>query len=163
MTNTASNLQSYDPLAWLKADAPDVAAGEETAAVEPAPASVVEAAPVAEADEVAVPEVHEEAVGAPDVAEENAGVDVITLEADVTIVRVADLHSQWVGIVNEGKSIQVDASAVTQVDTAGMQLLLGLYQGLKGSDAQCLWLNPSDAFMDAVQDLGLADAMGLNA
>ena len=78
------------------------------------------------------------------------------LPAELTIYTASDLHRQWLsGLPTLEAPLTVDASAVTDIDAAGLQLLLSLRRHalLQGQTLQLE--RPSAALRAAAQALGV--------
>lgn len=91
------------------------------------------------------------------------------LPAELTIYTVGDVRSQclaWLGESDADKAAVaalatdhwgLDASAVDQVDAAGVQLLLALARTLDGPGLPLRLVRPSAPLVEACTALGLAD------
>jgi ABC-type transporter Mla MlaB component len=88
-----------------------------------------------------------------------------SLPPELTIYTIGDLQPQWLAWVHDGGSddvpvieeiLRVDAAAVDEVDSAGVQLLLSLANAL-AAQQRCLWLvDPSEPLTKACAALGVA-------
>lgn len=89
---------------------------------------------------------------------------VISIELDSTlkIDRVSDLHHEWQLILKQADKIEIDASAVTQIDTAALQLLLVLKMTAISEQKDVAFEFPSERFCEAVKLLGLTEIFGLD-
>jgi len=96
-----------------------------------------------------------------DVAMATSNSEKIVLEEDVSIVQVAVLKEAWLPVLDSGKDINIDASAVEDIDTAGLQLLLSLVKTAKDSGRSVTWQEPSEAVINAVKETSLRDALGI--
>lgn len=96
-----------------------------------------------------------------DVAMATSNSEKIVLEEDVSIVQVAILKEAWLPVLDSGKDITIDASAVEDIDTAGLQLLLSLVKTAKDSGRSVTWDGPSEAVINAVKETSLRDALGI--
>lgn len=86
----------------------------------------------------------------------------LALPRELTIYTVGELHPQWLGWLadrrTDGKTgaCVVDATAVDEVDAAGVQLLLSLAHALQNDQRPLRLRRPSAALTTACQALGLA-------
>jgi len=96
-----------------------------------------------------------------DVAMATSNSEKIVLEEDVSIVQVAILKEAWLPVLDSGKDIDINASAVEDIDTAGLQLLLSLVKTAKDSGRTVTWESPSEAVINAVKETSLRDALGI--
>jgi len=82
----------------------------------------------------------------------------LVLPAEMSIYNVAELRAQWLAWLDaapaEGPDC-VDASAVAEVDAAGLQLLLSLAAALERRRRSLQLLQPSTALQGACQALGM--------
>ena len=85
----------------------------------------------------------------------------IVLEEDVSIVQAAVLKEAWLPVLDSGKNINIDASAVEDIDTAGLQLLLSLVKTAKETGRSVTWESPSETVINAVKETSLRDALGI--
>jgi anti-anti-sigma regulatory factor len=92
------------------------------------------------------------------------------LTGDVTIYTVGTLKGElldWIERLPKGKRgeklygspLPVDASAVNEVDAAGLQLLVALSKSLSGRFRPLQLVNPSAPLVSACQALGLGTAL----
>jgi anti-anti-sigma factor len=83
----------------------------------------------------------------------------IKLHSQLSIQVVSELKDELTKAIDAGGDIKLDASSVETIDAAGLQILVSFVQhaALKKCDLE--WCNVSDAFMDAVQLMGLKDAL----
>ena len=96
-----------------------------------------------------------------DVAMATSNSEKIVLEEDVGIAQVAILKEAWLPVLDSGKDITIDASAVEDIDTAGLQLLLSLVKTAKDSGRSVTWERPSETVINAVKETSLRDALGI--
>lgn len=84
--------------------------------------------------------------------------DPRTLPAELTIYTVGETCPQclaWVDADGDDR-VTVDAAAVSDVDAAGVQLLLSLANALRRRDRELLLTDPSPALTAACAALGAA-------
>lgn len=87
----------------------------------------------------------------------------LALPAELTIYTVAELRTAWLAWLGEAlagadpdEPLAADASAVDQVDTAGVQLLLSLANALGRQGHRLQLHQPSGPLAQACQLLGVA-------
>lgn len=152
------NLIGFDPLAWMH----DTAASEVTS-----PSDVSEAemasiltewreSPEASGDEVMAIESAEN----PGLADDPCH---IALEATQSIQNIQPLHEALLSAFSKGNSIDVDASAIQQIDTASLQLLLIAKQSAGKLQKKLSIDFPSERFIEAAGLLGLAEILEVDS
>lgn len=83
------------------------------------------------------------------------------LPAELTIYTVGELAPQLAGwLPDASSSLQVDASRVTEVDTAGLQLLIALSQHCRRQGHRLALLNAARPLVQAAHSLGLQPLLG---
>lgn len=86
----------------------------------------------------------------------------ITLPASLTIQSVAADHKDLSERITEIEaSVQIDASAVEEIDTAGMQLLLALVNEFNTQSVKAEWQSPSEVLIQTASILGMSEALAL--
>ncbi|MFG6463899.1 lipid asymmetry maintenance protein MlaB [Roseateles sp. DXS20W] len=82
----------------------------------------------------------------------------LLLPAELSIYTAAELHPQWLAWAAQhtGHEATADATAVDQVDGAGVQLLVALERGLAARGVALRLRNPSRPLREACTALGLA-------
>lgn len=83
----------------------------------------------------------------------------IILEAMLNIRNINALHELLLNAFENRETIEIDASAVTAVDTATLQLLTVLKQEGVKSGKKVVFDFPSDQFIDTARLLGLAELL----
>lgn len=86
----------------------------------------------------------------------------IVLEPVQNIQTVAQLHQQLRRMLDDCDKIDIDASAVTQIDTASLQLLLVLKLTAVKSQKEVSIDFPSEKFMEAANLLGLSEMLSVD-
>jgi anti-anti-sigma regulatory factor len=85
----------------------------------------------------------------------------IALGEVLDVARAAELYARLKeGLVASG-SIVLDASRMSQIDAAGVQLLAAFLETARRDGCDVQWLNPSQALHKAVRLLGLTDFFAL--
>lgn len=82
----------------------------------------------------------------------------LVLPAQLDIAHAGELKQTLDAALAAKPPVILDAAAVEQVDTAGLQLLLA-FRRARAAD----WRNPSTALCDAAALAGLVDALALDA
>lgn len=85
------------------------------------------------------------------------------LEGVLNIARVESLHAEFEELEKNSVSINLDATEVTRIDTAALQLLVALFRSLSARDLHVTWLGLSDEFRASAKLLGLAKVLKLSA
>lgn len=78
------------------------------------------------------------------------------------ISRVSEFYTELEMIINEGKSIELDASELERIDISGLQLLLSFYQKIKSSGHEFCWSSPSEQLVRSASLVGLDKLLGLS-
>jgi anti-anti-sigma regulatory factor len=81
------------------------------------------------------------------------------LPVELTIYAVTELRAQWLAALDAGPpegDCVVDASAVAEVDGAGVQLLVALSRQLAAHERGLRLVSPTAALRDACATLGLS-------
>lgn len=79
-----------------------------------------------------------------------------TLPRELTIYTVGELAPQWAGwLADASGPLPVDASQVSEVDTAGLQLLLALAQSCQQRGHTLTLLDAARPLVQAAEALGL--------
>lgn len=143
--NDDENLIGYDPLAWMHDQASDSATAE-TGIASLATEPTVDSEPSA----VNQPEI---------MAAAEDGGKLIVLQSTQSIQNVQALHESLLQAFNQAESIEIDASAVQQIDTASLQLLLIAKQSGSNLQKRISIDFPSERFIEAANLLGLAEIL----
>lgn len=80
----------------------------------------------------------------------------------LTIAKSAELHEKLNEALAESSSIELLASSVEKVDTAGLQLIASLSRELERVNGSITWKNPSDVLVQAAKTLGLTSYIAIN-
>lgn len=65
--------------------------------------------------------------------------------------------------LDSGQSITINVSHIQRIDAAGAQMLCAFFQDAKSRDIKCTWENPSEVFINSIDQLGLTDHLGIQA
>jgi anti-anti-sigma regulatory factor len=85
---------------------------------------------------------------------------VLSLPGSVAIRNARELREHWLTHVSS-PALQVDASAVSDVDTAGLQLLLAWKRAVAAGGGKFEWSQVSAPLRDAATAVGLGRELGL--
>lgn len=86
----------------------------------------------------------------------------ITLPATLAIRSVAADHKDLSERITEIEApVQIDVSAVEEIDTAGMQLLLALVNEFNTQSVKSEWQSPSEVLSQTASILGMSEALAL--
>lgn len=78
--------------------------------------------------------------------------------AELNIVHAAELRQSWISLMEaEHDAIDIDASSVQEIDSAGLQLLLALHKGCLQQGKSLRLKAPSRAVRDVLEIFGLAN------
>ena len=86
----------------------------------------------------------------------------LVLEPILTIAEVEMLHKKLQDLLQHDGDIQIDASKVQMIDTAGLQLLLVFNMALQKQQKSISWITPSPTFQETAALIGLSSHLGLN-
>lgn len=86
----------------------------------------------------------------------------IMLDAVLNIRHINELHESLLKAFESRDTLEVDASAVTTVDTATLQLLTVLKQEAVKSGKHVAFDFPSEKFIDSARLLGLAELLEID-
>ncbi|MEZ9232152.1 STAS domain-containing protein [Vibrio amylolyticus] len=81
------------------------------------------------------------------------------LGESLEISTVMDAKVQYAGWLKQSSSLRIDASQVSRVDAAGLQLLASLFISAKQLNLNVELSQSSPVFTEAVETLGLAEAI----
>jgi ABC-type transporter Mla MlaB component len=93
------------------------------------------------------------------------------LPAELTIYTVSELHPRFMAWVSgdaatpctdEDGVMRVQASCVSEVDAAGLQLLLSMQRYLAARDERLVLSDASQRLVEACDALGVSDLIGTN-
>ncbi|WP_432741417.1 STAS domain-containing protein [Methylobacter sp. G7] len=86
----------------------------------------------------------------------------IDLDATLTIQNVAKLHEQLKNILAVHDEIEINASDVSSIDTATLQLLVSLKKNADKLQKKVTIIYPSPRFIESAQLLGLLDVLDVH-
>jgi len=86
----------------------------------------------------------------------------LILDATLNIQNVTHLYEQALVLLEGQDKIEIDASSVTAIDTATLQLLIVLKQSAVKLGKEIVFDFPSDKFIDSAELLGLAEMLEID-
>lgn len=153
------NLIGYDPLAWMSDQTEDLPAN-------PAADDNADDLMGAMADRLPTDAAANDWLAEDDTnthsgqaTPNDSGVTHLTLESTQGIQNVAELHEKLLRALDQGEKIEIDASAVQQIDTSSLQLLLVLKRSAISLSKEVSIDFPSERFIEAATLLGLAEML----
>lgn len=84
-----------------------------------------------------------------------------TLDSVLVINNAQTIHGQLNALVDAGKNVVIDASAVEMADTCVLQLLTAFVMKLQAEDLKATWLDPSSELLSRAKMLDLSEKLGL--
>lgn len=87
----------------------------------------------------------------------------IALQGELTIYDAIDIKDELVDRLAANPALEVDLAGVTEIDTAGVQLLLMLSQEAERAGKPIKWLAHSHVVMQVLERLNLRSALGAPA
>ena len=96
--------------------------------------------------------------------DETGEVSVFTLNCgeDFGLRDAQDFYQQLTSALTAGQSVEVDASKVTQTDTAGLQMLYAFSKKASEIGLGFEWKNVSKDFRETADLLGMSDCLNLS-
>lgn len=86
---------------------------------------------------------------------------VVKLEGAVTIAKAEALHTQLEEIFRSANPTKIDATEVSRVDTAILQLLVSFINSKKSGGVYIEWIGVSDDFIAGAKMLGMDQYLDL--
>lgn len=77
------------------------------------------------------------------------------IEGELTIYTVAERKAEVMDAFGVPHGVEVDLSGVTEIDGAGVQLLLVAREAARGRGVGATWTNPSSVVAEALSVTGL--------
>jgi len=84
----------------------------------------------------------------------------ITVDGALNIYCASDTREQLLTALSKGQELEIDLSALEELDTAGIQLMLMLKQEALRLGKGCQFINHSPAVREVMDLLNLASALG---
>jgi len=145
------DLIGFDPLAWM-----NESEGEAKTASEDNSSAITSD----HENEAIITETIIETVSENEALKEEGG--KLTLDASLNIKNVTHLYEQVLVLLEGQDKIEIDASSVTAIDTATLQLLIVLKQSAVKLGKEIVFDFPSDKFIDSAELLGLAEMLEID-
>jgi ABC-type transporter Mla MlaB component len=96
------------------------------------------------------------------VDEAATGSPFIQLEGNLSIQHIGGLFETFKASLSSNDQIDIDASAVSSIDTATLQLLVALKKAADKQEKQITISQPSAKFIESVKLLGLLEALNID-
>lgn len=85
----------------------------------------------------------------------------LTLPDELSIANATEWKKRLSDLLHQNPPISLNASALSRVDTAAVQLLLAFVTEAKKADVEFTWVEPSDALKTTAKCLGLSASLVL--
>ena len=82
------------------------------------------------------------------------------IDGELTVYRVGELKQQLLPALLDAVELEIDLAGVTEIDTAGVQLLIAMKRSAAATDRQLRLHGHSAPVLDALNLLGLAAYFG---
>ena len=79
----------------------------------------------------------------------------LRIEGEMNIYKAAELKPTLLAAIAAGTTLEIDLSGVTEIDTAGLQLLMLAQRSLQAVEGELLLARPSPAITDIFELLTL--------
>ena len=97
-----------------------------------------------------------------DEAEEDIAESIINLDATLTIQHVVTLHEKLKKSYSANNSIEINASRVSSIDTATLQLLVALKKNAVKQQKGVIFAEPSRRFIESAELLGFLEILDID-
>ncbi|MDD1626439.1 MAG: STAS domain-containing protein, partial [Methylococcaceae bacterium] len=97
-----------------------------------------------------------------DEAEEDIAESIINLDATLTIQHVVMLHEKLKKSYSANNSIEINASQVSSIDTATLQVLVALKKNAVKQQKEVIFAKPSRRFIESAELLGLLEILDID-
>ena len=95
--------------------------------------------------------------------EEDDADSIINLDATLTIQHVVKLHEKLKKSYSANDTIEINASHVSSIDTATLQLLVALKKDAVKKQKEVIFAEPSQRFIESAELLGLLEILDIDA
>ncbi len=95
-----------------------------------------------------------------EVKQQKKGVTHLAIQDEMTIYTVLEQKRQIFDSLKSAKELQIDLGGVTEIDSAGVQLLMFLKQEAAGRDVKLCLLQHSRAVVEVLELLNLSKHFG---
>jgi len=96
-------------------------------------------------------------------ATEDVAESIINLDATLTIQHVVALHEKLKKSYSANNAIEINASQVSSIDTASLQLLVALKKDAVKQQKEVVFAAPSLRFIESAGLLGLLEILDIDA
>ncbi len=96
------------------------------------------------------------------VADDSVDESLVDLDATLTIQNVVKLHEKLKHVLSAYDQIEINASDVSSIDTATLQLLVSLKKDADKLQKKVTIIYPSPRFVESAQLLGLLDVLDID-
>jgi ABC-type transporter Mla MlaB component len=86
---------------------------------------------------------------------------LVKLTADLNVISVSSVYEELLGYLREDCDIVFDASAVNNIDTGGLELLLVFCREIRRQHRKIVWKEPSADLLAMIKTLCLGAELGL--
>ena len=86
---------------------------------------------------------------------------MLKLPSELTISQAEEFHQQVLQVLHAEHEVCIDITGVNRIDTASIQVLCALQKHLLDINSKIRWHGESQAFFDAVDELGLTELLAL--
>lgn len=90
----------------------------------------------------------------------NGDVSHLVIEDELSIYTAAEQKDELLQLLNDAKDMEIDLSMVTDMDSAGLQLLILLKQEAEQQGKQLRLLNHSQAVFEIIELLDVSALLG---
>ena len=84
---------------------------------------------------------------------------MIKLPSDLTIAQVSEYQSEILPLIDQEKTITIDDSELTRIDTIGVQFILAVVTYIIAQGKEIVWQSKSTILRDSIKQLGINDAI----
>ena len=84
----------------------------------------------------------------------------LALEGEMTIFQAAEIDEQLSKAIHDSESLDVDLASVTELDTAGVQVMLVAQREAKALAHRLRWVGHSHAVLEVLRRLALESELG---
>ena len=85
-----------------------------------------------------------------------------TLDESLCIANAESVYDTFLKALDASNAIEVEASRVKKVDTAGLQIILAVKNRLDKAGGNIMWNKPSKELVDSAKVLGVSGIVGLD-
>jgi anti-sigma B factor antagonist len=89
-------------------------------------------------------------------SKDSKDISTFDINGEMTIYRATELKEALVGQINAGKPLEIDLSGVTEIDSAGVQLLMMAKHAAHAKQQKMKLVNESAMVLEVLELLNLA-------